>query len=126
MGLQAASFKSEQDHQRKVQLFFSIMLTLLEQRVLDLKELCTPAALAADPTLDVEDKFGRIADAIRVSIPRSLLGSFVYSKRSCWMSLCKLTALAADPMLDIDAKFGHIANAIRVSTESPWSLLCCC
>ena len=71
--VQAAQFKSAQDHQHKVQLFFSIMLTLLEHQLLDLKERCTPAALATDPKLDVEGKFDRIAAAIKVSFSEALL-----------------------------------------------------
>lgn len=71
--MQAAQFKAEQDHQRKVQLFFLIMLALLEQQLLDLKERCTPAALTADPSLDIEAQFGRVATAIRVSCPAAFL-----------------------------------------------------
>ena len=67
MRLQAAEFKNEVDHQRKVQLFFSILLTLLEHQLLQLREQCTPAALAASPSQDIESKFDYVAAAIRVS-----------------------------------------------------------
>ena len=76
--MQAAQFTTTQDHQHKVQLFFSIMLTLLEHQLLDLKERSTPAALATDPTLDVEAKFDRIAAAIKVG--------FLYAVRLCCLS----------------------------------------
>ena len=65
--MQAARFEEEGDCQRKVQLFFTITLTLLENQLLDLKQKCSPAALAADPGTDVEAMFGRIANAIKVS-----------------------------------------------------------
>lgn len=65
--VQATEFKNELDHQRKVQLFFSIMLTLLEHQVVQLKQQCAPAALAANPGQDIERQFDRVAVAIRVS-----------------------------------------------------------
>lgn len=57
----------ERNHQRKVQLFFTITLTLLEHQLLNLKQKCSPAALAADPRTDVEAMFSRIANAIKVN-----------------------------------------------------------
>ena len=64
--MQAARFMEEGNHQRKVQLFFTITLALLEHQILMVKEKCTPAALAADPKTDVEVMFRRITNAIKV------------------------------------------------------------
>ena len=64
--LQAARFLEERNHQRKVQLFFTITLTLLEYQLLNMKQKCSPAALAADPRTDVEAMFSRVANAIKV------------------------------------------------------------
>lgn len=66
MSLQAARFLEEGNHQRKVQLFFTITLTLLEHQLLTVKQKCSPAALAADPRTDVETMFRRITNAIKV------------------------------------------------------------
>ncbi|KAL0050961.1 hypothetical protein WJX82_011093 [Trebouxia sp. C0006] len=63
---QATRFVEEANHERKVQLFFTITLTLLEHQLLNLKQKCSPAALAADPRTDVEAMFSRIANAIKV------------------------------------------------------------
>ncbi|DBA77116.1 TPA: hypothetical protein ACH3X1_009695 [Trebouxia sp. C0004] len=62
----ATRFVEEGNHQRKVQLFFTITLTLLEHQLLNLKQKCSPAALAADPKMDVEAMFSRIVNAIKV------------------------------------------------------------
>lgn len=64
--MQAARFLEESNHQRKVQLFFTITLTLLEHQILMVKQKCTPAALAADPKTDVEGMFRRITNAVKV------------------------------------------------------------
>ncbi len=64
--VQATRFVEEANHQRKVQLFFTITLTLLEHQLLNLKQKCSPAALAADPRTDVEAMFSRITNAIKV------------------------------------------------------------
>lgn len=64
--LQAARFLEESNHQRKVQLFFTITLTLLEHQLLVVKQKCAPAALAADRKIDVEAMFRRITNAIKV------------------------------------------------------------
>ena len=64
--MQAARFMEESNHQRKVQLFFTITLALLEHQILMVKEKCTPASLAADPKTDVEVMFRRITNAIKV------------------------------------------------------------
>ena len=64
--LQAARFLEEGNHQRKVQLFFTIILTLLEHQLLTMKQKCTPSELAADPKIDVEAMFRRITNAVKV------------------------------------------------------------
>ena len=70
--VQATRFVEEANHQRKVQLFFTITLTLLEHQLLELKQKCSPAALAADPRTDVEAMFSRIANAIKVSMHHTI------------------------------------------------------
>lgn len=77
--LQAARFAEESNHQRKVQLFFTIILTLLEHQLLTVKQKCTPAALAADPKIDVEAMFRCITNAVKVR------HAPVNSKVSCWL-----------------------------------------
>lgn len=64
--MQTARFLEESNHQRKVQLFFTIILALLEHQILMVKQKCTAAALAADPKTDVEAMFRRITNAIKV------------------------------------------------------------
>ena len=59
----------EGNHQRKVQLFFTITLTLLDHQLFNLRQKCSPAALAADPRSDVEGMFSQIANAIKVTFP---------------------------------------------------------
>ena len=49
-----------------MQLFFTIILTLLEHQLLTVKQKCTPSALAADPKIDVEAMFRRITNAVKV------------------------------------------------------------
>lgn len=70
--LQAARFAEESNHQRKVQLFFTIILTLLEHQLLTVKQKCTPAALAADHKIDVEAMFRCITNAVKVRHARDL------------------------------------------------------
>ena len=70
--VQATRFVEEANHQRKVQLFFTITLTLLEHQLLNLKQKCSPAALAADPRTDVEAMFNRITNAIKVSMHQTI------------------------------------------------------
>lgn len=76
--LQAARFAEESNHQRKVQLFFTIILTLLEHQLLMVKQKCTPAALAADPKIDVDAMFRCITNAVKVCKAPNLTG-----KASC-------------------------------------------
>ena len=66
--MQAARFQEEADHQRKVQLFFTISLTLLQHQLLSLKQKCSPAALVTDPRTDVEGMFDCISNGIKVAI----------------------------------------------------------
>lgn len=75
--MQAARFLQESNHQRKVQLFFTITLALLEHQILMVKQKCTPAALAADPKTDVEVMFKRITNAIKVCAVRAAVASCV-------------------------------------------------
>ncbi len=70
--VQATRFVEEANHERKVQLFFTITLTLLEHQLLNLKQKCSPAALAADPRTDVEAMFSRIANAIKASMHQTI------------------------------------------------------
>lgn len=77
--VQATRFVDEANHQRKVQLFFTITLTLLEHQLLNLKQKCSPAALAADPRTDVEAMFNRIANAIKVSMHQTILALCIWS-----------------------------------------------
>ncbi len=70
--VQATRFVEETNHQRKVQLFFTITLTLLEHQLLNLKQKCSPATLAADPRIDVEAMFSRITNAIKVSMHQTI------------------------------------------------------
>ena len=72
MWLQAARFLEEGNHQRKVQLFFTIILTLLEHQLLVVKQKCTPSALAADPNIDVEAMFRRVTNAVKVQDAHSV------------------------------------------------------
>ena len=70
--VQATRFVEEANHERKVQLFFTITLTLLEHQLLNLKQKCSPAALAADPRTDVEAMFSRIANAIKANMHQTI------------------------------------------------------
>lgn len=58
-----------------MQLFFTIILTLLEHQLLTVKQKCTPAALAADPNIDVEAMFRRITNAVKVQYAHFVMHS---------------------------------------------------
>ena len=66
--LQATKFEAEAGAGSQVQHLFNIMSTLLEARMLALKQKCAPAALAVSSSdgSDVEALLDRVSDAIKV------------------------------------------------------------
>ena len=66
--LQATKFEAEAGAGSQVQHLFNIMSTLLEARMLALKQKCAPAALAVSSSdgSDVEALLDRVSNAIKV------------------------------------------------------------
>ena len=67
--LQATKFEAEAGAGSKVQHLFNMMSTLLEARMLALKQKCAPAALAVSSSdgSDVEALLDRVLNAIKVT-----------------------------------------------------------
>ena len=66
--MQATKFEAEAGAGSQVQHLFNIMSTLLEARMLALKQKCAPAALAvsSSKSSDVEALLDRVSNAIKV------------------------------------------------------------
>ena len=115
--LQATKFEAEAGAGSQVQHLFNIMSTLLEARMLALKQKCAPAALAVSSGdgSDVEALLDKVSNAIKVICPDIIAllvqgrlcllaggGRVPFACRTCRMSFAALLCKT------------RIANAIKV------------